>query len=201
MKLASFKDAYWHQKIANQRKDIAAYKVGASNFRSSVAFNFDGILVGGIEYSNIFFDQIPFNYELSELEIVCKIELDPMVPNSARISETYLGLECPKIGIENTDNSPLITVLDNCSAGDLIIFKETLNLSFSKVQVRLGKSSEKISGEIENLRFSVDEIITRTLNIIEQYDLPKRDQFFVATGGITDTFQLKQGESVDFVYG
>ena len=46
--LKELENAYRQQKEFNKEKDIAAYKVGASNFRSAEAFEFQDIIVGGL---------------------------------------------------------------------------------------------------------------------------------------------------------
>ena len=108
--LKELEDAYRQQKELNKEKDIAAYKVGASNFRSAEAFEFQDIIVGGIERSRIFFNEIPKSYSIGELEIIFKVDLPVESPRRFKTREVFLGIECPEFRIENPNNSVLTCI-------------------------------------------------------------------------------------------
>lgn len=199
--LKELEDAYRQQKEFNKEKDIAAYKVGASNFRSAEAFEFQDIIVGGIERSRIFFNEIPNSYSVGELEIVCKVDFPVESPRHLKIREVFLGIECPEFRIENPNNSVLACIEDSCSAGDLIIFLDTIGFSSSEVSMNLRSDKIRtVHGGISQLCYSVDEILLRTLEKIDTYNLQFCNTMYIATGGISDTFSLTAAETAEFFF-
>ena len=185
----------------NTLKNIAvgAYKVGASNFRSGKFFNYQSIVLGGIESKNIFFNQIPFNYNIAEIEIIIKVDelnLDNFKKNKL---DYFLGIECPKVGIKNPEGDINLCVEDNCASGDLLIFSKLTDLNFEKVELKGGGNSSH-SGTLKNLRFTLHEIFLDSLKIVKNNGLPIPKPFWLATGGISDVFPLKKDSLVNFVY-
>ena len=57
-----------------------------------------------------------------------------------------------------------------------------------------------VSGGISQLCFSIDEILSRTLEKIDTYNLPFCNTMYIATGGISDTFSLTAGETAEFIF-
>ena len=110
--------------------DVGAYKVGASNFRSGNFFNYPDIVLGGIDNKNIFLNEVPSQYDIAEIEIVIKVDdLDLDNPKENKL-DYYLGIECPKVGIENPNGDINLCIEDNCSSGDLLIFSKLTDLNF-----------------------------------------------------------------------
>jgi len=190
--------AYAIQKKFLLNKKISAYKVGASNSSSKKFFNTNNIIIGGIEERNIYKNEIKKNYDIAELELVLKIQYSFKDPNKFKVLKTYIGIECPLPEIQNEKGSEFICVADNCSSGDLILIEEIKGTNIKNFDLLiLDKTNKfKISASLDNLVYSIDEIISKTLNIIENYGLPSYKEFFVSTGGISENFSLKPHQSL-----
>lgn len=186
------------QKNILKNIDVGAYKVGASNFRSGKFFNYQDIVLGGISNKNIFFNEVPFHYDIAEIEIIIKVndlDLDNLKENKL---DYYLGIECPKVGIENPNGDINLCIEDNCSSGDLLIFSKLIDLNFENVELGVGDNISH-SGSLQNLRFTIHEIFLDSLKIIKSNDLPIPKPFWLATGGISNVFPLKKDSLVNFV--
>jgi hypothetical protein len=154
------------QKNILKNIDVGAYKVGASNFRSGKFFNYPGIVLGGISNKNIFFNKVPSHYDIAEIEIIIKVdELDLDNPKENKL-DYYLGIECPKVGIENPKGDIKLCVEDNCSSGDLLIFSKLTDLNFENVELQIEENISH-SGALKNLRFALHEIFLDSLKIIK----------------------------------
>lgn len=193
------------QESSNKQKsilksiDVGAYKVGASNFRSGKFFNYPGIVLGGIESKNIFFNKVPYQYDIAEMEIIIKVDsLDLDNPKENKF-DYYLGIECPKVCIENPNGDINLCVEDNCSSGDLLIFSKLTDLNFKNVKLVIGDNIFH-SGTLQNLRFTIHEVFLDSLKIIKSNDLPIPNPFWLATGGISDVFPLKKDTLINFIY-
>lgn len=196
MKLSDLRIAYQLQRKFLNGKDIAAYKVGASNYRSAEFFNSDIILLGGIERKNIFNKTISKKYPIAEVEIISRVAI---TDDAFEVVSQFIGVECPDLVVENPDGSPFLCVADNCSAGDLIIFQEVKNDYYDSV--RVFRNGELISsGSSENMKFSIHKIISETVALIREHSLPLcTDAFLIATGGLTDVFSLDANDSLEIV--
>ena len=190
--------AYAIQKKFLLNKKITAYKVGASNSSSKKFFNTNNIIIGGIEERNIYKNEIKKNYDIAELELVLKIQYSSKDLNKFKVLKTYIGIECPLPDIQNEKGSEFICVADNCSSGDLILIEEIKDTNIKNFDLLIFDKTNKlsISASLDNLVYSIDEIISKTLNIIENYDLPSNKEFFVSTGGISENFSLKPHQSL-----
>ena len=187
------------QKNILKNIDVGAYKVGASNFRSGKFFNYPGIVLGGIHKKNIFFNKVPSRYDIAEIEIIIKVDdIDLDNPKENKL-DYYLGIECPKVCIENPNGDISLCVEDNCSSGDLLIFSKLTNLNFKNVELGIGDNISH-SGTLKNLRYTLHEIFLDSLKIIKSNDLPIPEPFWLATGGISDVFPLKKDSLVSFIY-
>lgn len=196
MKLVNLNLAYQKQKDFTLRKNITAYKVGASNHRSANFFGYEGILLGGLDDSSIYSKKITKNYPIAEVEIITKILITDC-GSKFDIVDHYVGIECPNVGLPNPSGSPFICIADNCSAGDLIMFQKLYFLDFEKVSVYVN-SEYLTSGAMSNLKYSITNIVNEAFKIIKEFDLPlKSKELFIATGGITDTFSLNENAQVE----
>ena len=199
MKSVNLKTAYQIQKKFTKNNNVTAYKVGASNHRSAKFFNYDEIILGGLDDSCIYFERIPKNYQVAEVEIVIKILISEC-NNNYKILGNYVGIECPQIMVDNPGGSAIVCVADNCSAGDLIIFQEVSETRFDSIKV-FRNGEFLVHGSKNNLKFEINEIIEKTLLIIKEYELPLSSrEFYIATGGITDVFSLSAGDLVEILY-
>tara|TARA_Y100001970_G_scaffold158587_1_gene193920 strand:+ start:2372 stop:2980 length:609 start_codon:yes stop_codon:yes gene_type:complete len=191
--------AYDIQKKFLQNKEISAYKVGASNLTSKNFFNTNNIIIGGIEEKNIYKNKIKRNYHIAELEIIVKIQYSLKNPNKFKVLKTYIGIECPLPDIQNEIGSEFVCIADNCSAGDLILIKEIKNTNIKTFDLIVSDKNKKfkVNANLEMLVYSIDEIILKTLNIIKNYNLPSNEEIFVSTGGISENFSLKSGQSLN----
>jgi len=196
MRLNDLKIAYQLQRKYLNGKDIAAYKVGASNFRSAEYFNFDGILLGGIERKNIYSTTIEKTYPVAEVEIICRVAIRD---NGFEVLSHSIGVECPELVVENPDGSPFVCVADNCAAGDLILFQE-VSSDFYKF-VKVFRNGELVTiGSSENMKFPVGKIISETIALINKFSLPlAKSELLIATGGLTDVFSLDANDKLEIV--
>jgi len=196
MKLVDLSSAYQIQKKYTQKNKVIAYKVGASNYRSSEFFGCEDILLGALDRDCVYYNKILKDYPLAEVEVVSKI----LISDSGKeyeVLEHFLGIECPEIVVDNPDGSPFICVADNCSAGDLIIFQKLDDIEFEIISV-YADGDLLISGAMDNLKFAIDDIIERTFDLIKIHDLPLSSrEMLIATGGITDVFPLEAGMKVE----
>jgi len=199
MKLADNELAYAIQKKFLHNKTIAAYKIGASNHQSASFFSSDEIIIGGIEHNNIFLNEIPYNYDIAEVEIIYKILITSIEKKEYTLLNKFIGLECPFPYIDNAHGSKFICIADNCSAGDLIILEELQNRPLSKVKIGFN-NNQTIIGNPNNLLYSCDEIVDQALEIIYKNDLPFEDEIYIASGGISETFAVKTSKSYQLEY-
>ena len=188
MKLASNDLAYEIQRKYLLKKDISGYKIGASNHKSAEFFSTDQIILGGIEGQNIFHEEVPYSYDVAEIEIIYKIRID-LTNKKFNVLNKFIGIECPFQDIKNPTGSEFICITDNCSAGDLIILEEIKDDTFTNVRVYFDKKTI-VDGSQSNLKYSCCEIINKAIKIIDKYDLPSQNELYIATGGISDTFQI-----------
>lgn len=192
-------DSLNKQKIILKNISVGAYKVGASNFRSGEFFNYSSIILGGIDSTNIFFNKLPSDYDIAEIEIIIKVnDLDHNNLKENKL-DYYIGIECPKIGINNPNGDINLCIEDNCSSGDLLIFSKLSDLNFKNVKLRIDDNIYHM-GTTKNLRFTLREIFLDSLKIIKSNDLPIPNPFWLATGGISDVFPLKKDSLVNFLY-
>ena len=198
MKLVSFDAAYQKQKDYTRRKNITAYKVGASNYRSAKFFGHEGILLGGLDNCCIYGDKIPYNYPIAEAEIITKISITDCGENYDVI-DYFVGIECPAAVLPNPDGSPLICVADNCSAGHLLVFQKLHHLDFERVSVH-ADGELLASGVMSNLKYPITNIVKEAFRIIKEFNLPLGSkEILVATGGITDVFPLDAGAQLEII--
>lgn len=196
MKLVNLNLAYQKQKNFTQSKNIKAYKVGASNYRSANFFGYEGILLGGLDDSCIYRDKVTKNYSIAEVEIITKILITDCGTNFD-IIDYYVGIECPNVGLPNPSGSPFTCITDNCSAGDLLMYQKLYYLDFEKVSVYVN-NEYLTSGIMSNLKYSITNIVNEAFKIIKEFDLPfQSKELFIATGGITDTFSLNANAQVE----
>lgn len=199
MKYPDLSVAYQLLKKYQLSNTIGAYKVGGSNLRSADFFDYDGVLLGAISADNIFHSAIPKNYPLAELEIIAKIRVTNSQIGSYLIEAYHWGIECPFISVENKHGDPWICICDNCSAGDLLIYEEISLNSINSVKLISGEDVKAI-GKLENLIYSVEEIVAKSIDIIREHNLPLEEGFlYIASGGITDVFQLHENENLRIV--
>ena len=192
-------DSFDKQRNILKTISVGAYKVGASNFRSGKFFNYPGIVLGGINNKNIFFNKVPSEYDIAEIEIIIKVDdlyLDNRKENKL---DYYLGIECPKVGIENPKGDINLCVEDNCSSGDLLIFSKLTDLNFENIELQIEENITH-SGTLKNLRFTLHEIFLDSLKIIKSNDFTIPKPFWLATGGVSDVFPLKKDSLINFIY-
>ena len=189
MKSVNLNSAYQKQKNLTQRKNITAYKVGASNHRSAEFFGYEGILLGGLDNSCIYRDKVPKNYSVAEAEIITRILVNDGRTNFT-VLEHLVGIECPNAVLSNPEASPFICIVDNCSSGDLLVFQKLHHLDFERVDV-YGNGELLASGVMSNLKYSISNIVNEAFRTISEFELPfESKDILIATGGITDTFSL-----------
>ena len=190
--------AYAIQRKFLQNKEISAYKVGASNLTSKNYFNANNIIIGGIEERNIYKNEIKKNYHVAELEIIVKIQHNLKNPSKFKILKTYIGIECPLPDIQNETGSEFICIADNCSSGDLILIEEIKNTNIKTFDLIVFDKNKKfkINATLDRLVYSIDEIILKTLKLIQNYNLPSNREIFISTGGISENFSLKSHQSL-----
>lgn len=199
MKSPDLSVAYQLQKKYQLSNTIGAYKVGGSNSRSADFFGYCDVLLGAISIDNIFYSQIPKDYSAAELEIVARIRVTNSEIGSYSIEGYYWGIECPFISVDNKHGDPWICICDNCSAGDLLIFEEIPLNWINGVEIKSGNKVKAV-GNIESLIYPVEEIIEKSFAIIKNHHLPLQDGIlYIASGGITDVFQLKKNENLRIV--
>lgn len=196
MKSVDLDIAYQLQKKYHAGRNITAYKVGASNLRSANFFNSNEFLLGGIEESCIFHHVVTKDYPIAEVELVCKLQIDT---TGCEICEWYLGVECPEVVVENPRGSAFICVADNCAAGDLIIFERVSPEMNHEIKVFINNDL-RVIGHIDALVQPARAIVDVTLELIEKYGLPVQNLSWIATGGLTETFDLKKGDRLRFEY-
>ena len=196
MKSNEARVGYQLQKKFLANKKISAYKVGASNFRSSDFFGFDGILLGGIENQCIFYHDISKDYPVAEVEVVAKVSIDSQQPNGYQVEGYYLGLECPFLVVDNPEGSPFVCLADNCAAGDLILFQKIDDPMPSHVDV-LVNGKTVCEGSYGQMKYSVSDILDATVKLLFDHELPyATTNLYIATGGLTEVFSLKAGDQV-----
>ena len=172
--------------------------MGASNLTSKNYFNANNIIIGGIEERNIYKNEIKKNYHVAELEIIVKIQHNLKNPSKFKILKTYIGIECPLPDIQNETGSEFICIADNCSSGDLILIEEIKNTNIKTFDLIVFDKNKKfkINATLDRLVYSIDEIILKTLKLIQNYNLPSNREIFISTGGISENFSLKSHQSL-----
>ena len=198
MKFRDNKLAYQLQKKYQSGKNIIAYKVGASNYRSNEFFGSDEILLGSLSEEKIHFANVTKNYPVSELEIVVKLNSSSAKNGNVDIQDLFIGIECPEQMIENPEGDSWICIADNCCAGDLIIYEKIDGKIPS--QINIFANDELIStGKLDSLCYSIDEILMEFVSVVIKNNLQlSNDSVYVATGGISETFFLSKGMNLRF---
>jgi hypothetical protein len=199
MKSANLTSAYQIQRKILTNKNIGCYKVGASNYSSAIFFGVEEIILGGIEAGRIHFSEIEKHYASAELELVVRIRLDNGATSGYAIISQHIGIECPFSDVDNPDGYAFLGVADNCSAGDLVILEDYIGDYSEHITVCVN-GSHVVSGSFDNLRFSIDTIISKTLTIIKDNDLPFEKEIYIATGGLTGNFALNCGDQVEVYF-
>ena len=200
MKSHNLSVAYQLLKKYQKDKNIGAYKVGGSNKESSNFFNNDNILLGAISAENIFYNKVPKNYPIAELEIIIKLKVTNAREYSYEIEAYHWGIECPYSPVENPTGDPFICICDNCSAGDLLIFDEISLKSFPVAKL-FADSKLKSIGDLNKLVFPIEKIILKTIAIIKEHKLPfEKGPMYISSGGISKVFKLNKHENLRLVW-
>ena len=195
VKLNQESKAYkWQKEILNKKK-IAAYKIAGSNFQSSRFFKYSKIMIGGIEKKNIYFKKIIKNYPIAEPEVIIKVKTNLKTKTSYKVLNYYLGLECPRPVIKNT-NSVFKFIKSNCLAMDLIIYKKITNINFINLSIYLNNQIIN-RGSLKNLKYKFKKIIEDTISLIIKHKLPLHSKnLLIATGGLAPNFPLYRGNKL-----
>ena len=192
------KTAYQLQRKYQLDKRILAYKVGASNYRSAKFFNYTDVIVGSICADNVYFNAVPMDYSVAELEVVVKVLITDSKIGAYATESFHLGIECPFISVDNEHGDARVCIADNCSSGDLLIFDSVEFGAFTTVNIFSGNELKAV-GNVNNLLWSVDEIVERTFDVIRVNNLPINDgHLYIASGGITEVFGLIKNENLRF---
>ena len=198
MKSLDIKTAYQLQRKYQLDKSILAYKVGASNHRSAEFFDYSDVLLGSICADNVHFSSVPMDYSIAELEIVVKVLVTDSQIGAYVTDSFHLGIECPFVAVENEHGDPAVCIADNCSSGDLLIFDSVVLGTCAVFNVFSGNYLKAV-GNVGNLLWSVNEIVERAFSVIIENNLPlDNGELYIASGGITDVFQLTKNENLRF---
>ena len=195
MMLANYSNQYTIQSNITSSQYISGYKVGCSNAQSRKLYDTNEICIGGIPKNNIYFKRINKDYEICEIEVICEVEIN-LTNKLFKIINYYIGLECPKLSNLPT-NSFSSLIKENCLAGDLIIFDEIELSEIDTAICNINKFTE-INFSLDSLVYGVDEIVTRSIEIINEFNLPINNQLYISTGGISETFKLNKEDEINF---
>lgn len=200
MKSLDIKTAYQLQRKYQLDKSIGAYKVGGSNYRSAEVFKHSDVILGSICQENVHFGVVPMDYSIAELEIVAEVLVTDPKKGTYIIEAFHLGIECPFVTVDNEQGNPAVCIADNCSSGDLLIFDSIEMGTFKTINVFTGNELKAV-GNIGNLLWSVNEIVDRTFSIIIENSLPlDNGKLYIASGGVTDVFQLSKNEVLRYEF-
>lgn len=187
------KSAYNVQRRYRKDEENIAYKIGGSNKASSNFFGLKNIIVGSVPVSKIFYDEIPMDFPLAEVEIIAEIIILDVNKKKFQILAQYMGIECPEVNIHNPGGDAHVAILDNCSAGSLIIFKDESPLTFKSLTI----NGLDIFVDFNLLVYSIEEICKNLIETIVKFELPYSSRpIYVATGGISELFELKKNSII-----
>lgn len=200
MKCRELTSAYRVQRELLSGKEIGAVKAGATNHSSARALQHNGVLIGCIEKSRIFFDTVPKDFELAEVEIVCEIRVAADGSREYEVLATQIGIECPQISAQKPVKDATSCIESNNSAGDLLLFGCGLPDAWSHVDVyKNGKWLLRADPAV--LKFPIEYIVKEAVDSVYSHELFPSNDFYVATGGLSKIFTLRTGDDITFEYG
>jgi hypothetical protein len=204
MQFLSLNDAYQIQKRQwNQCNDVAAWKLGGTNFVTKDLFKVTELYFGFLSRENIIVAEDPKINRFNDFEL----ELCFKIPNNFDLAldyslddiagwDKYFGLEFPSTCIADLPTKGVAhLVADNCAAGSLVISNIRCdNPTLSMYKMLVGQ---------KNSNYHLD-LIDDTPSIVKQFlDISKLNGFevvggqYIATGGISKIHRLSIGEKVD----
>ena len=199
MKSPELASAYRVQRQLVAGVEIGAVKAGATNDSSAHALQYDGVLIGCIEKSRIFFNTVPKDFDLAEVEIVCAVRVAADGSREYEVLAEYIGIECPQVSTQEPVKDAVSCIESNNSAGDLLLFGPRLPDVWSHIDVyRNGVWLAR--AHLAALKFRVEDIVKEAVSSVYCHELFSGNEFYVATGGLSDIFTLKAGDGITFEY-
>jgi hypothetical protein len=184
-------------------KKLGAIKVGGSNHASSAFFSHYEFVLGFLSSSDVYSGLISGDYELSEVEIVCKVSIfrDDQGVLNWRVVDSYLGIEFPKPQHEYKMHMVVDAIEDNCGAHEILIIEKVGITKDIKGRLLINQGDVKINFDTRYLLDSPIRIVDKTLRILVRL-MPnmKNATIFIATGGISDVFSLKAYDEIMVEY-
>ena len=203
MQFLNLDDAYKIQKRQWQQcADVAAWKLGGTNFFTKELFKVKELYFGFLSSENIIMDgDQKFNrFNDFELELCVKtpddfnLDLDYSLDDIEGWNK-FFGLEFPNTSIVDLPSKGVAhLVADNCAAGSLVISNvECINPKLDQYEMFVGQSNPD---EYLDLVDNTSNIVKQFLNLSKLYGFEVKGNQYIATGGISKVQSVSTGDKV-----
>jgi hypothetical protein len=182
---------------------LEGIKVGGSNQLSSKVLRHKELVLGFLTSGSIYSGIARKNYKLSEVEIICYVKINR--DNEGQLSwshiDSYLGIEFPLPAVIYEEGVIVDAVKDNCGAYEMLLLQKAPKLVNLKGQLCLVGADTRIKFDTNNLLNTPMQIVNKTLCMLFRV-YPNIDEMsiYIATGGISEVFQLQLGQKIEVQY-
>jgi len=182
---------------------LEGIKVGGSNQMSSTVFRHKELVLGFLTSGSIYSGVARKDYKLSEVEIICYVKINRN--NEGELSwshiDSYLGIEFPLPGVIYEEGVIVDAVKDNCGAYEILLIQKAPKLVNLKGQLCLVGTDTPINFDTNNLLNTPMQIVNKTICMLFRI-YPNIDEMriYIATGGISEVFQLQLGQKIEVKY-
>ena len=204
MQFLSLSDAYKIQKRQwNQCDEVAAWKLGGTNFVTKELFKVTELYFGFLSRENVIVggDQKLIVLTILNLNYALKFQknfdfaLDYSLEDISGWDK-YFGLEFPSTSIADLPAKGVAhLVADNCAAGSLVISNVRCDNSDPSLYRML--VGQKNSSEFLDLVDDTPNIVKQFLEISNLNGFKVEGDQYIATGGISKIHRLSVGEKVE----
>jgi hypothetical protein len=182
---------------------LEGVKVGGSNQMSSRVFSHKELVLGFLTSGSVYRGVARKDYKLSEVEIISQVKINRN--NEGELSwshiDSYLGIEFPLPGMNYKKGVIIDAVKDNCGAYEILLIQKAPKLLNLKGQLCLIGTDTIINFNTNNLLNTPMQIVNKTICMLFRI-YPNIDEMsiYIATGGISEVFQLQLGQKIEVKY-
>lgn len=182
---------------------LEGIKVGGSNQMSSRVFSHKELVLGFLTSGSVYQGVARKDYKLSEVEIISHVKINRN--NVGELSwshiDSYLGIEFPLPGMNYEKGVIMDAVKDNCGAYEILLIQKAPKLLNLKGQLCLVGTDITINFNTNNLLNTPMQIVNKAICMLFRI-YPNIDEMsiYIATGGISEVFQLQLGQKIEVKY-
>ena len=182
---------------------LEGIKVGGSNQMSSRVFSHKELVLGFLTSGSFYQGVARKDYKLSEVEIISHVKINRNNVGVLSWShiDSYLGIEFPLPGMNYEKGVIMDAVKDNCGAYEILLIQKAPKLLNLKGQLCLVGTDITINFNTNNLLNTPMQIVNKAISMLFRI-YPNIDEMsiYIATGGISEVFQLQLGQKIEVKY-